>query len=74
MNIQGKIIKSKKAILNSEVVTKIIKNSSWLVGDKVFTMIIGAVVTAIITRYFGPEKYGQLNYALSFTALFTALS
>jgi len=37
-------------------------------------MIIGVFVTALVARYFGPENYGQSNYALSFTALFTALS
>ncbi|QRN85476.1 flippase [Clostridia bacterium] len=67
-------IKTKNKILKSEVATKVIKNSSWLVGDKAFTMLIGVFVIAIIARYFGPEKFGQFNYALSFTALFTALS
>lgn len=53
---------------------KIFKNSSWLVSDKLITMLIGAFVTAIIARYFGPELFGQFNYALSFVALFTAFS
>lgn len=53
---------------------KVIKNSSWLVGDKIFTMIIGVFVNAIVARYFGPESYGQFNYALSFVTFFTSLS
>ncbi|WP_423188942.1 flippase [Alkalibacterium sp. f15] len=64
----------KKQFFKSEVVTKIIKNAGWLVGDKIFTMIIGVFVTATIARYFGPEIFGQYNYALSFVALFTAFS
>ena len=74
MNAKENIANIKKNVLNSEVAVKIIKNSSWMVGDKVFTMIIGVFVTAIVARYFGPESYGQFNYALSFTTLFTALS
>lgn len=74
MNAKEIIANIKKNVLNSEVAVKIIKNSSWLVGDKVFTMIIGVFVTAIVARYFGPESYGQFNYALSFVTLFTALS
>lgn len=74
MNAKESIANIKDNILNSEVAVKIIKNSSWMVGDKVFTMIIGVFVTAIVARYFGPESYGQFNYALSFVTLFTALS
>ncbi|MGQ7672623.1 flippase [Streptococcus suis] len=74
MNAKENIAKIKSNVLNSEVAVKIIKNSSWMVGDKVFTMIIGVFVTAVVARYFGPESYGQFNYALSFTTLFTALS
>lgn len=74
MNAKENIANIKKNVLNSEVALKIIKNASWMVGDKVFTMIIGVFVTAIVARYFGPESYGQFNYALSFTTLFTALS
>lgn len=74
MNAKENIANIKKNVLNSDVAVKIIKNSSWMVGDKVFTMIIGVFVTAIVARYFGPESYGQFNYALSFVTLFTALS
>ncbi|ETT45156.1 polysaccharide biosynthesis protein [Paenibacillus sp. FSL R7-269] len=73
MNIQ-KIKKIKKNILNNEVALKTIKNSGWLVSDRIFFMIIGVFVTALSTRYFGPEIYGQYSYATSFVALFTAFS
>lgn len=74
MNIQKKAKLIKNNIIKNEVAIKVIKNSSWLVSDKIFKMIIGVFVTALVARYFGPENYGQFNYALSFTALFTALS
>ena len=74
MNAKENIANIKKNILNSEVAVKVIENSGWLVGDKLFAMLIGVFVTAIIARYFGPENFGQYNYALSFVALFTAFS
>lgn len=74
MKINEQFKKTKNNILQSEVAIRSIKNSTWLVGDKVFTMIIGIFVIAVVARYFGPEKYGQYNYALSFVSLFTALS
>jgi O-antigen/teichoic acid export membrane protein len=37
-------------------------------------MVVGVIVTAIVARYFGPERYGIFNYALSLVTLFTAFS
>lgn len=74
MNPKKIINKVKKEINKSDVVKNVIKNAGWLVGDKLFAMLIGVFVTAIIARYFGPENFGQYNYALSFVALFTAFS
>ncbi|WP_235675251.1 flippase [Bacillus mycoides] len=73
-----KLKNSSKLFLNhmkgNEIATKIIRNASWLVGDKVVTMIIGVFVMALVARYLGPEKYGIYNYALAYVTLFTALS
>ncbi|MBJ3793044.1 hypothetical protein I8J38_31575, partial [Bacillus sp. OA1] len=54
------------AFLKKGATTKIFKNSSWQVSEKIFSMLIGVFVTAIVARYFGPDKFGQFNYALSF--------
>ncbi|MDQ0226814.1 flippase [Metabacillus niabensis] len=54
--------------------SKVINNASWLISDKVFTMFIGVFVTAVIARYFGPEQYGQFNYAWAFASLFISIS
>lgn len=74
MNLINQCAKSIKSLFANEAANKIIKNSGWLVSDKVFNMVIGVFVTAVIARYFGPEIYGQFNYALAFVSLFTALS
>lgn len=49
-------------------------NTSWLVGEKVLRMIVGLFVGVWVARYLGPDKFGLLNYALSFVGLFTAIS
>lgn len=70
-----KIIRSRiKAFKERELNLKTLKNSGWLISDKIITMIIGVFVTAVIARYFGPETFGQFNYALAFVSLFTAIS
>jgi PST family polysaccharide transporter len=52
----------------------ILKNTGWLVGDKVIRMGIGLVVSVWVARYLGPQQFGILNYALSFVSLFMILS
>ncbi|MCB7070218.1 flippase [Caldibacillus sp. 210928-DFI.2.22] len=74
MKIKNKFAESLERIKCNDVAAKIIHNTSWLVGDKVFTMIIGVFVMALVARYLGPENYGLYNYALAFVTLFTALS
>lgn len=65
---------AKDKLLNNEVAKKIFRNSSWLVSDKIINMILGIFVTAVVARYFGPEDYGEFNYALAIVSLFTVLS
>ncbi|KTD88412.1 flippase [Paenibacillus etheri] len=65
---------AKDKLLNNEVARKVLGNSSWLVSDKIFNMILSIFVTAIVARYFGPEVYGEFNYALAIVSLFTVLS
>lgn len=74
LKIKNWFIGVKKLVTNSEVVNKTLKNSSWLMWEKIFYMVIGVFVTAIVARYFGPENYGQFNFALAFVTLFTAIS
>ncbi|UAL47156.1 flippase [Sutcliffiella horikoshii] len=74
MKIKDKIVLLSSRIKDNAILAKTIKNASWLVGDKVFTMAIGILVMALVARYLGPENYGIYNYALAFVTLFTALS
>lgn len=53
---------------------KIVKNIVWLFFDKLFKIAINFFLVMYIARYFGPLKFGMYNYAISFIAIFSALS
>ncbi|WP_421811679.1 flippase [Flagellimonas sp.] len=54
--------------------TKYLKNTSWLMGEKVLRLLIALSVGVWVTRYLGPEQFGILSYAQSFVGIFAALS
>lgn len=53
---------------------KIFGNSMWQIGEKIATMLISVVVSAIIARYLGVEQYGLANYVISLVSLFATFS
>jgi PST family polysaccharide transporter len=53
---------------------KIIDNISWLFFERVLRMCIGLLIGITMARYFGPEKFGALNYALATVGLFGAFA
>ena len=67
----GKIIEK---LSNHILLKKVIENSSWIVSQNIFTMILGVFVTAIVARYLGSEGYGTFNYVLSVVSLFSGLA
>jgi O-antigen/teichoic acid export membrane protein len=48
-------------------------NMSWLFIEKAVRMVIGFTVGIYVARQLGPAKYGILNYAISFAAIFSFL-
>lgn len=49
-------------------------NTSWLMAERIFRMVVGLFVGVYVARYLGPAKFGLLSYTISFVALFLALS
>lgn len=45
---------------------RLIINTSWLVGERVYQMAISFVVGILTARYLGPANYGLINYASAF--------
>lgn len=56
------------------ITKRIFGNSMWQIGEKIIAMLFSVVVTSIVARYLGVEKYGLVNYIISTVMLFTAFS
>lgn len=63
-----------KIDFTSESFKKYFANTSWLFFEKVLRMLISFVVTIYVVRYLGPEDFGILSYAMSFSYLFSAFA
>lgn len=74
--MKGNILKLLK--LNAQMIrkysNKTMRNSLWLIFERLFTLTLGVFVTALLARYFGPEKFGYFHQALAFVTLFTSIS
>jgi len=53
---------------------KYIENAAWLLFEKGLTLGIGVFVGIYTARYLQPEKFGLLNYAISYVAIFSAFA
>jgi len=49
-------------------------NTTWLFAEKAVRMAIGFVVGIYVARQLGPAKYGLLNYAIAFVAIFSIIA
>lgn len=68
-------IKTKiKALASRRGLRRYLANTSWLMAERIFRMVVMLFVGIYIARYLGPEYFGQLSYALSFSGLFIALA
>jgi len=77
--ITENIIKILPPILKNKVeenheLRKILTNINWLTFEKFLKIFISVFVFAWVARYLGPEKFGQMNYAIAFVMLFSFLS
>ena len=72
MDKQDKI--ETKINIKSESFKKYFKNTSWLIAEKIFRILLAFFVTIYVIRYLGPADFGLLSYAISFYGLFAALS
>lgn len=52
---------------------KEVKNAGWLIGGKVFQMLLSLLVGVLTARYLGPGNYGLINYGNAYVSFFTAL-
>lgn len=52
--------------------SKFLKNTSWLLINQVFQMILNFLVGIFTVRYLGPTNYGTITYVASYVALFSS--
>ena len=57
-----------------EEVLQVASNTAWLSGYRVARMAVGLVIGIWVARYLGPTRFGMLNFAQAFVALFAAAS
>jgi len=51
-----------------------LKNSSWMMGEKILTMGVNLLVTLFLARQLGPETFGTLSYLLALVLLIGPLA
>ena len=44
------------------------ENASWMIGQKIYSMILSLIVGSFSAKYLGPSNYGLLNYGISVIA------
>lgn len=62
-----------KINFRSDSFKKYFSNTSWLLFEKVFRLVLNFIVMIAVVRYLGPDKFGIYSYAISFYGLFVAL-
>lgn len=50
------------------------KNTGWLVFEKIFRMGLSLIVTSLMARYLGTYDFGLLNYSLAYIMIFATAS
>lgn len=53
---------------------RVVKNSLMLVSEKVFRLVVGIFVNALVARYLAPELFGQLNLFVTWLSIITVVS
>jgi polysaccharide transporter, PST family len=56
------------------LLARLLGNSAWQIGDSVFRMGTGVVVSAYVARYLGPPGFGLINLGVALFTLFTAVA
>jgi PST family polysaccharide transporter len=49
---------------------RLLSNSGWMMGEQLFRLVTGLVVGVWMARSLGPVEFGELSYALAFSAVF----
>lgn len=53
---------------------KYFQNTSWLLAEKIFRLLVSFLVGVWLARYLGPSDYGVFQFAVSLVSIFSAMS
>lgn len=53
---------------------KFVKNSGWMMGQQIYSMLVSLIVGSLSARYLGPINYGIINYGSSIISFFAIIS
>jgi len=53
---------------------RVIRNVSWVSGERALRLIIGLAVTSLLARYLGPESFGVLSLGMAIIAVLLPLA
>ena len=51
-----------------------IRNSAWLISEKIFRFLFGFLISTLIIKHLGPTDFGYFSYSLTISSVFGLLS
>jgi O-antigen/teichoic acid export membrane protein len=51
-----------------------LKNSAWLISEKIFRFLFGFLISTLIIKHLGPTDFGYFSYSLTISSVFGLLS
>ncbi len=58
--------------LKNVLKNRVVKNAGWLIGGRIYHMILAFFVGLLTARYLGPSNFGLINYAMTYTSFFAS--
>ena len=55
-------------------IQNVLKNSLWLIQERVISMFLSLATITMVARVLGPEQFGLYSYCLSIVAIFSGLT
>lgn len=56
------------------IAKKFIGNTSWMMAQQIYSMVLSLIVGSLSARYLGPSNYGLINYGASLLSFFLIIS
>lgn len=60
--------------MDESIENRFVSNTAWMIGSKIYSMLVSLVVGSLSARYLGPSNYGLLNYGTAIISFFTVIS